>query len=221
MRPVGKLIAVEGLDGTGKSWLCSRMWDYFHEPHIRWRPRICSAISVGAPIVCDQIREILESPINEGKLHPDAEFALLAAARIQVHHETIMPELERGAVVISDRYHYSAYVYQRDAHGKFIEPEKVWSVLDAFDLLIEPDLTLLLDCDPEDRHRQPDGMSNRLEDRSDDEWVKMRDLYRRMAIDDPNARIIHAAQPKDDVWAEAKDYIDQSIIKGFDPCTAS
>jgi dTMP kinase len=110
--------------------------------------------------VGQQLRELLLDR-NNTSLSPRAEAMLYAADRAQHVSEVIRPALERGAVVISDRYVDSSLAYQgagRDLDTQEVRQLSRW----ATDELM-PDLTVLLDIDPTVGLRRTTGPGDRLE----------------------------------------------------------
>jgi dTMP kinase len=94
----------------------------------------------------ERIRDILLAS-KTGKLAPLAELALMYAARAQLLEEVVRPALARGDVVVSDRYNTASFAYQ--GYGR----ELGMASVRAFDRAIcgktQPDLTIILDLDPE------------------------------------------------------------------------
>jgi dTMP kinase len=141
MKP-GLLITFEGLDGTGKSTQLRRAVQYIRK---RGR-RVLVTREPGGTRTGERIREILLAS-KTGKLAPLAELALMYAARAQLLQEVVRPALARGDVVVSDRYNTASFAYQ--GYGR----ELGAATVRAFDRVIcgatQPDLTIVLDLDPE------------------------------------------------------------------------
>ena len=137
----GVFIVFEGGDGVGKStqarlleqWLA----DQGHEVVLTFEPGDTRAGAVMRGIVLDPAT---------GDLSPRAETLLYAADKAHHVYEVIRPALERGAVVISDRYVDSMLAYQ--GAGRQLDADRIESIARwaTGDLL--PDLTVLLDLDP-------------------------------------------------------------------------
>ena len=138
----GYFIAFEGGEGAGKSTqeglLAQSLIDRGHAV-VRTR-------EPGGTAAGEQIRHVLLSPEFEG-LDPRAEALLFAASRGEHVARVIRPALERGDVVICDRYIDSSIAYQ--GYGRDLGPSRVrdLSMWATGDLL--PDLTVVLDVDPE------------------------------------------------------------------------
>ena len=141
MKP-GLFITFEGLDGTGKSTQLRRAVQYMR----KCGHRVLVTREPGGTRTGERIRDILLAS-KTGKLAPLAELALMYAARAQLLEEVVRPALARGEVVVSDRYNTASFAYQ--GYGR----ELGTATVRAFDRVIcgktQPDLTIILDLDPE------------------------------------------------------------------------
>ena len=138
----GLFITFEGIDGTGKSTQLSRAVRYIR----KCGHRVLVTREPGGTRTGERIRELLLAS-KTGKLAPLAELALMYAARAQLLEERIRPALARGAIVVSDRYNTASFAYQ--GYGRGLGTPAVR----AFDRVIcgttQPDMTIILDLDPE------------------------------------------------------------------------
>lgn len=138
----GVFITVEGIEGVGKStnmqfiehWLCSRGFDV-----VRTR-------EPGGTPVAESIRSILLNQ-HEEHLEDATELLLITAARLQHYTQLIAPALRAGKVVLSDRFSDSTYAYQGGGRG--MSTEIMQSLEQQFLRMATPDMTFLLDADPE------------------------------------------------------------------------
>jgi dTMP kinase len=141
MKP-GIFITFEGLDGAGKSTQLRRAVRYIR----KCGHRVLVTREPGGTRTGERIRDILLAS-KTGKLAPLAELALMYAARAQLLEEVLRPALARGEVVVSDRYNTASFAYQ--GYGR----ELGTATVRAFDRVIcgttQPDLTIILDLDPE------------------------------------------------------------------------
>ena len=140
--PAGCFIAFEGGEGAGKSTQEARLAAALAE-HGR---SVVRTREPGGTPAGEAIRRILLSPEFEG-LDPRAEALLFAAARGEHVARVIRPALDRGDVVICDRYIDSSVAYQGVGRGLGVEGVRDLSLWATGDLL--PDLTVVLDVDPE------------------------------------------------------------------------
>lgn len=102
----GFLVAIEGIDGCGKSTLTAALGEHFKDAIITREP---GGTSLGM-----LIREIIEKKLN---ICPETQFLLFAADRAQHIKEVINPSLQQNKLVITDRFIDSSIVYQGYAQG--------------------------------------------------------------------------------------------------------
>jgi dTMP kinase len=137
----GRLITIEGIDGTGKTTLAtelaSTLGDHGLEVRLLREPG-----GVGA---AERVRELVTDPA----LHvtPRAEALLYAAARAQLVEEAIRPLLDRGTWVLLDRFVDSSLAYQGAGRGLGLEAVRAINHFGTGGLV--PDRTLLLLLDPD------------------------------------------------------------------------
>ena len=134
----GLFISFEGIDGCGKSTQADLLRSYLESKG----EQVELLREPGGTALSEQIREILLNPNND-KMDPSTELILLSASRAQLTREIIIPALERGNVVICDRYADSTLAYQ--GYGRGINLEWL-EKLNAFATAgLKPDITLLVD----------------------------------------------------------------------------
>lgn len=132
----GILIAVEGIDGTGKSTQVGMLAEYL-------RKKGCTVIETREPTDGPFGRKIRQLYANRGQCSPEEELALFIEDRRQHVEEVIGPALAEGHIVVTDRYYFSTAAYQ-GANGH--DPEDVF-VKNSF--APEPDLVILLTMKPQ------------------------------------------------------------------------
>jgi len=134
----------------------------------------------------------------------ETELLLMFAARAQHVRETILPALDRGAWVISDRFTDSSYAYQGGGRG--LAPGFI-AELERCVVGLRPGLTLLLDVgvgEGRERTRGRDLYPDRIEREHDDFFERVRDVFLARAVAEPRRiRVIDAARPADVVAADA------------------
>jgi dTMP kinase len=154
----GLFVVFEGGEGAGKSTQVRLLADVLeqrgHEVVITREP--------GATPVGSRIRGLLLDP--ETSLSPRAEALLYAADRAQHVAAVVQPALARGAVVISDRYVDSSLAYQ--GAGRALPANEVGDLSHWATKGLVPDLTLLLDIDPEVGLVRATGTPDRIEQES-------------------------------------------------------
>jgi dTMP kinase len=196
----GWFITFEGGEGTGKStqlrllqqWLESR------------GAQVMVTREPGGTRLAEGIRALLLDPCQE----PDglSELFLLAAARRDHVVQVIEPALARGEVVLCDRFADSSLVYQ--GMVRKVGEEVTGQVNQLATGGLEPDLTIVLDMDPEVavtrarlRNADRDDAQSRLDDEPDDFHRQIAAGYRRLAELLPHrARMVDAAADKETVF---------------------
>lgn len=111
----GILIALEGIDGSGKTTLINRLADYFHQLNLP----VLKTREPGGSQLGKSLRELLQHRTYD--ICPLAEFLLFAADRAQHMNEIVIPALNNNKIVISDRMSDSSLVYQGYAKGVNLE----------------------------------------------------------------------------------------------------
>ena len=156
----GVFITLEGPDGSGKSSQMRPLVDFLKQ---RGYP-VHATREPGGTRISDQVRQVLLNRMENREMHPRTETLLFCASRAQLVEEVIRPRLERGEVVISDRYADSTLAYQGYGHQRDIHA--LVELLNYTTGGLWPDLTLLLDVDPQtglSRRRHAGGEWNRLD----------------------------------------------------------
>ena len=136
----GIFLTLEGGEGCGKTTQLERVASALRAATGR---EVVTARSPGATAVAEKIRDILKSRNPDENLLPETELMLFGACHAQMCEHVIRPVLERGGILISDRFTDSTLVYQGCARR--IDPETVRRVNEFVCRGIRPDLTLALD----------------------------------------------------------------------------
>jgi dTMP kinase len=136
----GRFITFEGLDGCGKSTQIERLAGSLREQKL---PVIVTREPGGTP-TGERIRQLLLDTRTAG-LSSLAEMALMFAARAQHVEEVIVPALDRGKIVLSDRFTDSTEAYQ--GAGRRLGTKAVLTLDQIFGGNVRPDLTILMDSD--------------------------------------------------------------------------
>jgi dTMP kinase len=203
----GVFIALEGIDGSGKSTIAQRLAASAREAGLD----VVLTREPGGTALGEQIRSVLLGARSLG-MRPETEALLFAAARAQHVAELIRPALDKGALVITDRFTDSSLAYQWG--GRELSRDMVAATQTLATGGLEPDLKLLLDLPVELalRRRNPDAdSSNRIDRESKLFHGRVREAYHTLAADDPERwRIVDAALPVDDVTARVIRAVDES-----------
>ena len=150
----GLFLTLEGGEGCGKSTQLERVASALRTASGR---EVVTARSPGGTAVAEKIRDILKSRNPGEDLLPETELMLFGACHAQMCEHMIRPVLERGGIVISDRFTDSTLVYQGCARR--IDPETVRRVNEFVCRGIRPDLVLVLDIPVELGLRRATGRS--------------------------------------------------------------
>lgn len=190
----GRLIAFEGVEGSGKSTQLELLRQALEG---RGREVVVTREPGGTP-AGERMRAVLLDPGVE--LHPRAEALLFAAARSELVDAVIRPALERGAVVLCDRYLDSSLAYQGDARGLGRGPVEEVNRFATGGLL--PDLVVLLDLDPASGLRRRSGELDRIEAQDLAFHRRVRQAFRDLAAADPGRfAVVDGAAPVAEVAA--------------------
>jgi dTMP kinase len=197
-------ITLEGPDGSGKTKQIQPLADFLTEKGFS----VFTAREPGGTSIGDQVRNILMNMENTS-MRPRTETLLFCSARAQLVDEVIRPHLEKGEVVLLDRYADSTMAYQGYGHQNDLTLIK--NLLDFATGGLKPNLTLLLDVDPEVglRRRQVGGGEwNRLDAYQLQYHQRVRLGYLKMAAAEPMRwRIIDASQPPDMVKSKIQEVL--------------
>ncbi|HZX75699.1 dTMP kinase [Lysobacter sp.] len=198
LRVYSRFITLEGGEGAGKSTVLSALRDVLSATGTD----VVSTREPGGTPLAEQIRGLLLDTHHEPPT-ADTELLLVFAARAQHVRETIVPALERGAWVISDRFTDASYAYQGAARGGDIE---FIAELERRVVAIAPGMTLLLDV-PVDvglQRARGRGAADRIEGERDDFFERVRAGYlERARLQPQRFRVIDATQPAAVVAAQA------------------
>jgi dTMP kinase len=191
-RPRGRLIALEGIDGCGKSTQARILADSLgavltHEP--------------GGTQLGQALRALVLDP-NRPSPVPRAEALLMAADRAQHVDEVIHPALVEGRWVVTDRFSGSTLAYQGWGRGLATDALRQVVAWAAGDL--QPDLSVLVDVTPEVARQRLDATSgDRLERLNGDFHERVRHGFVAMAqADEVHWAVVHGDAGVDDVAAE-------------------
>ena len=196
----GWFITFEGGEGTGKTTQIRRLAAHLEA---LGRTVVLTREPGGTP-VAEAARAVLLDPALEPL--GLSELFLLEAARHDHVERVVRPALDRGEVILCDRYADSSTVYQGMVRG--IGVERVEELNDLATGGLDPDLTLILDLDPEagvtrarSRNATGDGSESRLDDEPAEFHRSVRDGFLRLAVRYPHrVRVIDATGGPDTVF---------------------
>lgn len=202
----GLFLTFEGVDGAGKSTQARLLADRLRAAG---RAVTLTREPGGAP-GAEQIRQLLVEG-DPGRWSAETELLLFTAARRDHVERTIQPALERGEVVICDRFADSTRAYQGDGPLRAIVDR-----LHQMIIGIDPDLTLIFDLDPQDglaRTGARDGSEDRFEQKGIAFQQRLRRAYLDIAKAEPGrCRLIAADGPSeaiaDRVWSTVSERLE-------------
>ena len=201
----GRLITLEGSEGVGKSTNLDVVCKFLEEKRIRFTV----TREPGGTEIAERIRELLLSETNE-IMDGLTELLLMFAARNQHLTRKILPELDQGLWVVSDRFTDASYAYQ--AFGRSIAIEKVDTLRRLVQDGFNPDLTLLLDVEPDvSRDRISDRELDRIEKENLEFYQRVRAGYLDLAENLERIKLIDASKNLESVGSEIRRHMSEFI----------
>ncbi len=203
----GLFIVFEGGEGTGKSTQIRAL-----ETHLKSQGRDCIVTwEPGGTELGEKVRKVLLDPAS-GPMDARCEALLYAATRAEHVAKVVRPALERGAIVLCDRYWDASRAYQGFGRGlgfATIDRLNEWATQSLF-----PDRVFLFDLDPKsglDRVRlRTQGQLDRLEQEGLDFHQKVREAYLFAASLDPSRyRVLDASQAPEAVSVQIRQEIER------------
>ena len=196
-------ITFEGPEGGGKTTQIRLLGEFLRDQghHV-----VLTREPGGTPI-SNQVREILTHMENTA-MHPRTEILLFLAARAQLVEECIRPSLEKGSLVVSDRYADSTLAYQGYGHGTNLA--QLRQLLQFATGGLWPDLTILLDIDAESglNRKRSAGEWNRLDAYALAFHQRVRQAYQDLVKEAPERWVvIDASQPVDRVQRQIRQVV--------------
>jgi dTMP kinase len=186
----GLFIAFEGGDGAGKSTQAARLAEALESRGLT----VLRTREPGGTPIGEKLRSLV---LDHGHGHIDAhtESLIFAASRAAHASQVIRPALERGEVVLTDRYIDSSVAYQ--GAGRDLGKDAVRSLNEWATSGLQPHLTVLLDVDPAvGRRRRTAGAAaeDRLESEADDFHGRIREAFLELAAGRPDSYLVLPAR---------------------------
>lgn len=206
----GYFISFEGSEGCGKTTqinaLAKRLESLGKTVLITREP--------GGTLIGEKIRELLQDPQNTNEISAMTELLLFSASRSQLISSVIRPALERGEIVISDRFYDSTLVYQ--GLGRSIDRNLIEQVNTLTVGSLVPDRTILLDLDAEvgiaRAKRRQSGELDRIETESLEFFQAVREGYLKLAETEADRFVVldgllSVDSIEEQIWQAIKSYI--------------
>lgn len=192
----GRFISFEGIDGAGKSSQIVALVTYLED-----KGRVVDQTrEPGGTELGERLRELL----LHQPMHLETEAMLMFAARREHLAARILPALESGRWVVSDRFSDATYAYQ--VGGRGLDPAKFAALEQWVHPGFQPDLTLVFDLSPERAAERLAGTGNapdRFERERRDFFDRVRGAYLERAAADPErVRVIDADRDAATIRAE-------------------
>lgn len=179
----GKLIALEGMDFTGKSTLvpllCERLRAAGYD--------VVASREPGGTPVGELVRTILLDRRHETML-PLSELLLFMVSRAQHVHEIVLPALEQNKTVVTSRYRMSSLAYQ--GYGRQIDQKLIRSLNEAATVGRKADVTFVIDLPVEVALRRKQGQGDRIEQEAIAFYERVRHGYLDLARNDPSVHVL-------------------------------
>jgi dTMP kinase len=187
-------IVFEGAEGCGKSTQARALYKHV----LRSGISVTLTHEPGGTPLGKKMRHFLKRA-REVHISPLAELFLFAASRAQLVTERIRPSLEKGTIVICDRYTHSTIAYQ--GYGRGLDFNSIQAMNTIATQGLKPDLTILLDISVQSGlARKKTAKQDRFENEEIAFHERVRKGYLEMAAADPQCwLVVDAALPKKEV----------------------
>lgn len=205
---MGLFITFEGPDGCGKTSIINLIKEYYKD-----NKKIIFTREPGGTEISEKIRELILSNDNKN-MSPRTEALLYSASRAQHIDELVRPNLEKGNVVISDRFVLSSLAYQ--GGGRELGVENVKKINDFAIDGVNPDLIIFFYVDPLTTLKRKSLSENadRLELSGDDFHSRVYDTYMELLDelkDEKVLRKVDATKSMEEVFENVKNIIDEKL----------
>lgn len=203
----GLFITVEGGEGVGKTTNI----DFIRQSLEAKGYEVIVTREPGGTPFAEEIREVLIKN-REERVSSDAELLLMFAARAQHLAEKILPSINEGKCVISDRFTDATYAYQSGGRG--ISEENIALLENFVQGDFRPHLTMLLDAPPEVGMQRAikRGKLDRFEEEKQDFFNKVRRNYLTRAAAEPKRfKVIDATQELEGVQADIASLLEEVL----------
>jgi dTMP kinase len=192
----GKFVVLEGPDGSGKSTQYRRLVEALAVAGVP----VTQVREPGGTVTGEQIRKVLLDKAHTG-MTVRCEMLLYMASRAELIEQTIMPALQRGELVLADRFVASTLAYQGAAGG--LPAADIAAVARVATRGLQPDLILLFDIDQPAAAKRLSPLLDRMEAKGADFHRKVRQGYLDQAKADPRRyAIVDASKDTQTVWMQ-------------------
>ncbi len=200
----GKFITIDGVEGAGKSTQIDLICSYLHQKGIE----VVRTREPGGTAVGEKIRSVLLDVENQ-EMHSDTELLLMFSSRNELIQNKIIPALNEGFWVVSDRFTDASFAYQ--GGGRMLNLERIDKLADWVLGDFKPDLTLFLDVSVEVGMERIESRAAKdrieLEERAFFERVRSVFVSRSEAFPD-RIKLIDANDSVEGIQSKIRAYID-------------
>lgn len=203
----GKFITLEGIDGAGKSTHLKWLASYLGSEGIR----VLTTREPGGTQLGEHIRSLLLD--HRQMMHAETEALLIFAARREHLDKVILPALNQGSWVISDRFTDASYAYQ--GGGRNVLTDKLQALENWVQGEFQPDLTLYFDLSIEMARlrMQSIKIADRFEKEQNDFFHRVRAAYITRAKQFPERiRVLDASRSIDDITHQLEKILQPVLI---------
>ena len=200
----GKFITIDGVEGAGKSTQIDLICSYLHQKGVE----VVRTREPGGTAVGEKIRSVLLDVENQ-EMHSDTELLLMFSSRNELIQNKIIPALNEGFWVVSDRFTDASFAYQ--GGGRMLNLDRIDKLADWVLGDFKPDLTLLLDVSVEVGMERIESRAAKdrieLEERAFFERVRSVFVSRSEAFPD-RIKLIDANDSVEGIQSKIRAYID-------------
>ncbi len=209
MSQTGRFVVLEGGEGVGKSTHALLLTEWFTSLGLSFT----CAREPGGTRLGEAVREVLLHH-RDLDIPAESELLLMLAARAAFVRDVVRPALERGEIMLADRFEYSTFVYQGIGRGLGLERARE---LNAFATGgVRPDLVVVLDLSPE---RAAARRVGRREDRIEGEGqaflARIHEGYRTVAARDDHAVLVDADGTPEEVQTRIRQVLKDRLPEPF------
>lgn len=201
-------ITFEGSEGSGKSTQINMLAAYLGQQGYE----VLVTREPGGTHIGEQVRQCLHDVKNK-EMTAAAEVLLYSASRSQLVREVIVPALENGVIVISDRYADSTMAYQ--GYGRQLDLDALGTITHFATGGLKPDLTILFDIDVEEglSRRSVGGEEmNRMDLQEIAFYKRVRDGYMELVKQEPERWVIvDAGRPPDEIQNDVRRSVEAKL----------
>lgn len=208
----GILITLEGVDGSGKTAVANALYDCLKQKNIN----VIKTREPGGNKIAEQLRNIILDKENAG-MNPMTEVLLYQAGRVEHMEEVIRPALEKGVIVICDRFTDSTIAYQyygRKKEAGFTEDDLKFMEELNLRCGCVPDLTFILDVSETTSKARMNSREekDRFDDESDDFRRSVRNGYMEIANKNPKrVKVINGETSVNNLVNKIMEYVNKVL----------